>query len=148
MRSKQKSFLKTLEKKSKQGLIFNLSTQYLAFIKYDLGKGREAYDLLLSIRKELSSDSLCLLQKLSLAEKNYSLVVDLAGACYQIEPKIETAIRNAYACAYLSQAEASVGWLETALQDGLENVKEIIQDKAFDTIRNSSYFQEFLKKHS
>lgn len=135
----------TIRQKAKQGLIYNLTTQYLAYLKYDLGKTREAYELLLSIRPELDSDALCLLHKAAFEEKDYPLVAELGGTCFQTWPTAETALRNAYTCAILTQTKAAIGWLQTALKEGLQNIHEILNDESFNNIRNDPEFQDFLK---
>jgi stage IV sporulation protein FB len=130
---------------AKQGIIFELSTQYLAFLTYDRGEKREAYDLLCSIRKELGGDALCLLHKTAFEQKNFPLVIELAGPCFQSWPTAETALLNAYAHAQLKEATPAIGWLQTAISEGLANVQEVIADPTFDAIRGNSSFQEFLK---
>ncbi len=130
---------------AKKGMLFELSTQYLAFLKYEKGEIKDAYDLLRSIREELGTDALCLLHKVAFEQKDFSLVVELAGTCFQTLPSVEIALRNAYAHAHLKQAIPSVGWLQTAINEGLANTKEILSDPVFDSIRKDSSFQELAK---
>ena len=132
---------------TKQGMIYDLATQYLAFLKYDLGKTREAFDLLQSIRPDLSNDALCLLHRAAFDERVYPIVVELAGNCYQTQPSAETALRNASACAALAQPEATIGWLQTAVQDGATNLEEVIKDNSFDPIRSDKAFQNYIQTH-
>lgn len=126
-------------------MIYELSTQYLAFLKYEKGQAKEAYDLLRSIREELAGDALCLLHKVAYEQKDFSLVVELAGTCYQTWPTTETALRNAYAHAQMKQATPTVGWLQTAISEGLGNVKDVLSDRTFDPVRQDPSFQELLK---
>jgi stage IV sporulation protein FB len=130
--------------RAKKGMIYELSTQYLAFLKYESGLIKEAYDLLRSIREELSGDGLCLLHKAAFEQKDFPLVVELAGSCFQTWPTPETALRNAYAHAQLTQPVPSVGWLQTAIHEGLANAPEVLADNAFDPIRSDAAFQELL----
>ncbi len=58
---------------SKEGMIFILATQYLAYLKYEQGDSAIAYKLLLSIREKLSSDAVLLLHKAAFDEKDYPL---------------------------------------------------------------------------
>ncbi|MBI2810773.1 MAG: hypothetical protein HYX67_08105, partial [Candidatus Melainabacteria bacterium] len=134
-----------IRSKAKKGMIYELSTQYLAFLKYEKGQTKEAYELLRSIREELAGDALCLLHKVAFEQKDFSLVVELAGPCYQTWPTSETALRNAYAHAQMKQAVPTVGWLQTAISEGLSNTKEVLSDKMFDAVRQDPPFQEFLK---
>lgn len=134
-----------IRSKAKKGMIFELSTQYLAFLKYEKGEIKDAYDLLRSIREDLGSDALCLLHKAAFEQKDFPLVVELAGTCFQTWPTTETALRNAYAHAQLKQAVPTVGWLQTAISEGLANIQEILSDPIFDPIRTESSFQELTK---
>ena len=132
--------------KAKKGMIFELSTQYLAFLKYEKGESKEAYDLLRSIRDELGGDALCLLHKVAFEQKDFSLVTELAGTCFQSWPTTETALRNAYAHAQLRQAVPTVGWLQTAINEGLANTQAVLSDPLLDPIRQEASFQELLKQ--
>ena len=134
--------------KAKKGMIFELSTQYLAFLKYEKGQTKEAYDLLRSIREDLGGDALCLLHKAAFEQKDFPLVVELAGTCFQTWPTAETALRNAYAHAQMHQAVPSVGWIQTAINEGLANTKEVLSDHVFDSIRQDPSFQQMLKNHT
>lgn len=131
--------------KAKKGMIFELATQYLAFLKYEKGETKDAYELLRSIREELGGDALCLLHKAAFEQKDFPLVAQLAGTCFQTWPTAETALRNAYAHAQLQQAIPTVGWLQTAIKEGLANTHEVLADHVFDPIRQDPSFQEMLK---
>ena len=141
------SELEKIRLDAKKGMIYTASTQYLAFIKFEQGNSLEAYQLLLPIRPELSAEALCLLHKAAFTQKDFSLVADLAAGCFQTLPNYEVALRNACAFAALSQAKPALGWLETAFQEGLENVKEVLQEPYFDAIRTDPHFESFLKHH-
>ncbi|MBS0604608.1 MAG: site-2 protease family protein [Verrucomicrobia bacterium] len=144
---KEEAFKLCLEirSKAKKGMIFELATQYLAFLEYEKGDSKDAYDLLRSIREELGGDALCLLHKVAFEQKDFPLVVELAGTCFQSWPTAETALRNAYAHAQMNQAVPTVGWLQTAINEGLGNAQQVLSDHIFDPIRNDSSFQELIK---
>lgn len=132
---------------SKEGMIHMMATQYVAFLKYDLGHVQEVYDLLAPIQKELSPEALLLLHRVAYDLKDFSLVEEIGGKCFQVMPSQEVALRTALACAALEKAQASVGWLETAFQEGLDNLSEILKESAFDPIRKTDYFQKFSQTH-
>ncbi|MBX3719024.1 MAG: M50 family metallopeptidase [Parachlamydiales bacterium] len=129
---------------ARKGMIYNLATQYLAFLDYESGNSKAAYQLLLSIRKELANDALCLLHKAAFEQKDFPLVAELGGSCFQTWPTAETALRNAYAHAELSQSIPAVGWLETAIEEGIENIDEVFAEKSFDPIRHEEPFQQLI----
>jgi stage IV sporulation protein FB len=138
-------FCQEIRAQAKKGMIYELATQYLAILKYEKGDSKEAYELLRSIHEELSGDALCLLHKAAFEQKDFSLVVELAGTCFQNWPTAETALRNAYAHAHLKQVVPTVGWLQTALNEGLSNSKEVLSDQIFDPMRGDPSFQALLK---
>jgi stage IV sporulation protein FB len=139
-----KRLFEKIKEDAKSGMLYVLASQYLAFLYYEEGKVKEAYDLLLPVREHLPPDTLCLLHRLAFEVKDYSLVLELSGPCYQALPSAEMALRNAYASALLSQPKPAIGWLQTAQQEGLQNLGEVIRESAFDPVRNDPSFQHFL----
>lgn len=138
-------FCQEIRAKAKKGMIYELSTQYLAFLKYERGDSKEAYELLRSMREELSGDALCLLHKTAFEQKDFPLVAELAGTCFQNWPTAETALRNAYAHAHLKQVVPTVGWLQTAINEGLSNRNDVLSNQIFDPFRDDPSFQALLK---
>ena len=132
---------------TKEGMIHMMATQYLAFLKYDVGAVHDTYQMLEPLRDELSHEALCLLHKAAFDEKDYPLVEEIGGTCFQVMPSKEVALRNALACAAMEKPKPAVGWLETAFQEGLENISDIVCGTEFDPIRKSDYFQQFMKHH-
>ncbi len=134
-----------VRKEAKEGMIHALASQHLAFLDYEMGKKREAYLALVPLKDRLDPEGICLLHRLAFEENDYQLVFELAGPVFQLLPEAEVALRSAYACASLAQAEAAVGWLQTALSSGVENLKEIVQEKTFDPIRTNPAFLSFIQ---
>ena len=133
----------SLRASSKEGLIYDMATQYAAFLHYDQGHIAQAYKILIPIKDRLDPDALVLLHRIAFEQGDFSMVMELSGSVFQYTPEAEVALRSAYAAASLKLAEASVGWLQTARQSGVENLKEIILEKTFDPIRTDTAFQEF-----
>lgn len=131
-----------------QGILGTLSAQYLSALNYEAKRVSQAYDLLLPLRGQVSGEGLSLLHLLAYEMKDYSLVKELAGVAYQSQPTIETALRNASAAAVMGEVEAAIGWLETAHQEGLENVKEVVEGAAFSRVKMTPAFQAFLARFS
>ncbi len=137
-----------IRSEAKEGMIYTLATQYLAFLKHDLGKSKEAYELLFPLRSDLSSDALCLLHKVAFEQDNFDLVAELGPGCFTTLQSPEVALRNSFALAKLQQAKPSIGWLETAFQEGLDNLQEVLSSPYFDPIRSEPIFKKFLDSHS
>jgi hypothetical protein len=138
----------SLRSASKDGIIYYTASQYAAFLNFDLGKVKEAYDILLAMKEHLQPEGLCLLHRVAFEQNNDTLVLELAGPVFQLLPQAEVAMRSAYASARLKDIPATIGWLQTAQQCGIENLSEIIKEPAFDTIRSAPEFQFFLNSLS
>ncbi|MCX6989127.1 MAG: site-2 protease family protein [Chlamydiae bacterium] len=132
---------------AKEGLIFNMATQYKAFLEYEQGRQQAAYKLLKSIEQNLAIDGLSLLHKTAFAEKDYPLVKKLAAECFQNFPSVEIALINAYAHAELQESQASIGWLETAVREGLQNIAEAVSLPYFNLLRKDPLFIRWLASH-
>ncbi len=139
--------LEKLRASTEKGVLFITATQYLARIRFEKGLIQETYQLLLSIKEDLSDDFMMLLHFVAFETKDYQLVSELSGKCFQREPSLEVALRNAIASASLNQADEVIGWLEAALREGLQNLLEITQDEVFNTVKQSPQFMTFLKSH-
>lgn len=133
-----------IRKKVSEGVIFQLATQYLAWMQYEAGHLKEAYQLLLPLKEQLTQDTLCLLHRIAFELKDFPVVVQLAAGCYQVLPTVDTAVRNASAHAALAQTTATVGWLETAIQEGIQNLHEVLSDPHFDGVRKDPSFQQWM----
>jgi Zn-dependent protease len=133
--------LEEIRKKAKEGIIFNLTSQYLASLKAERGAHQEVYELLKPIRKDLSPESELHLHRAAYEVEDYPLVVDLAGTAFQLLPDPQIALNSARASAALSQSEATIGWLKAARHAGLENLEPYLSEKIFDFIRETEDFQ-------
>lgn len=127
---------------AKKGIIYNLTTQYLAELKAEKGEYQEVYHLLMPIKKHLNPESQIHLHRAAYKVEDYPLVVELAGPCFQLLPDPLIAINSAEACAALSQVEPAIGWLKAAKKSGIENLESILSKKVFDSIRNHPAFTE------
>ncbi len=141
------SSFEAIRREAKEGMIYLMATQYLAFLKYEKEEKKEAYDLLQPIHTEISPEALCLLHKTAFEMKDFQLVEEIGPNCFQAMPSKEIALRNAFASAALSKEKPAVGWLETAFQEGLENLSQILKGAEFDLIRDTESFQKFTQHH-
>lgn len=129
---------------AKKGMIFNQATEYLAFLCLEQELYKQAYDLLVPIQKEISGEALCLLHKAAFDQKDFSLVTQIGAQCFQSKPHPDIAIRNACASAALHEPTAAVGWLKTAVDEGVVNIESMLAKSIFDPIRQDPLFQELL----
>ncbi|GAB4184563.1 MAG: hypothetical protein Tsb0015_00680 [Simkaniaceae bacterium] len=138
------SLLEDVRKKAKSGIIFQMATDTLAKVFFEMEEPQKSYELLKSVEKNLDIDSKLILHETAFEMEDWQRVKNLAAECFQNEPSKELALRTSMACAQLREPVAAVGWLEAAVKQGLENMEEIVSDDRFDPIRDSEAFQKFL----
>ncbi len=133
-----------LRDETKEGLIYVMATQYASFLNYELGRKKEAYEALKSLKDKLDPQGICLLHKVAFEENDFALVSELSGSVFQLIADVEVTLRNAEAAASLNQVKAAIGWLETALTLGVVDLKNVITSKNFDGIRSDPAFHLFV----
>ncbi len=136
--------LEEIRTKAKEGMIFNLTTQYLADLKAEKNEYKTVYDLLNPIKKHLNPESKLLLHRAAYEVKDYQLVIELAGPSFQHLPDPQIALNSAEACAALSQAESAIGWLKAAHKGGIDNLEQILSKEVFNSIRETPAFKDLM----
>jgi Zn-dependent protease len=131
--------------KAKSGLLYQAATQYLAFLYFQAGRKNDAYDLLLSIENTLADESKVLLHELASDRQNWPLVVKLSTECYQLAPSQQIALNNARGFAHLHQPKPAGGWLQTAYGEGPFNLEKVLNEEAFQGIKQDPDFQHFIQ---
>lgn len=137
-----------LRKQSQQGIIYTAATEQVSKILSDQGRNNEAYQMLLPLEKQLSAEGTALLHQLAFLEKDWNEAARIGALAYQADPTYETALVNAYSHAILDQDRHAIGWLERAIEDGLPDVKQVLDRAEFNTIRNSPLFRKLQERYS
>lgn len=137
--------LEEVREKAKEGMIYSLTTQYLAAIKAEKHEYQSVYDLLKPLKKHLNADSKIHLHRAAYEVKDYTLVEELAGPSYQLLPDPHIALSSAEACAALGKAEPAIGWLNAARKGGIDDLTTILGKEVFDPIRQDPSFQKLLR---
>ena len=133
--------------KSKDAAVKHSAIESVAKIHLSEGEEEKAYELLLNADAQFLKEGKCLLCKLAFERENFALVGKYSREIYELEPTYETAILNAKAFAQMGDAAMGGGWLETASLFGEEyeeRVREDMQHEAFDSVRESEAFKQFL----
>ena len=136
--------LKRLASITKSGVIHTLVSEYMAKILYDKHDYKEAYDLLLPLERYISKEAKVILYLSAYEIGDYKRVIALSGVCFQESQTVDIALRAAESHAMLKDIKRSIEWLKTVKSFGTINLAEIATGKAFDPIRDSEVFQEFL----
>lgn len=128
-----------------KGLLYVTATQLMARILTQQAEYKKAYDLLIPLHNRLSIDYLELYQQLAYRLEDWEESLRAGESAYQIRPSMEVALVNALISGIMNRPSAAVGWLRSSFELGLPNVKETIQKREFDPVRNSEAFQSLLK---
>ena len=129
-----------------EGILCDAATQYCALLLDEKGEGGQAYDLLKPLQERLDPPTLLLLHRLAFDHQDDATIATIGASVFQFYPLAEVALRNAYTAARQKKPEGAIGWLESAEQNGIENLKEIIQEPAFDPIRQDPSFQQLCNR--
>lgn len=133
-----------LRAQSEKGMLFSAATQRLAQMEAEVGRYKEAYEMLSPIQSDVREELYPLFQKGAYEAGDYKLVEKLGNVCYRNTPNAEIAIRNASASAALGKTKAAIGWLKASLREGATDLMPIIDDKLYDSIRNEAAFKSFV----
>lgn len=145
-RDEAKEIFEKVRKITKKGMLYNAATQYVALLKLDAGDKKTAYELLLEIKDQLPDEAKCILHSLAFDENNFPLVAEYSAICYQFNPSLEIALKNAKAYAFLHQAKPSGGWLQTASQFDSFVLDKILEEGVFENVRNDQEFKHFIEE--
>jgi stage IV sporulation protein FB len=135
--------LEKVRKETDHGILFTMATQEMAEIFKEQHRFDEAYKVLLPLKKELTGDQLCLLHFLAYMNRDYETVVELGDGCYQEEPMYQTALINALGHGALMHPEASAGWLDCSIREGLPSLKEVLMSEELEELLTHPLFQKY-----
>lgn len=140
-----KDLLDEIREQTKSGVIYVVATERLAEMSYDNGHYKETYELLSPIQNKISMPTLKFLHQAAYKIGEWKEAIALGDKVFQSYPTYETALLNALCYALIGEDRPAVGWLQCSVREGLPNLKEILQRREFDHIRDKLSFQNFLK---
>jgi len=138
--------IETIRSRVNSGMIYITATENLARLLVDKKELQEAKDILLPIKSQLSPDGLLILFLVEYHLKNWQEVVQLGDRVYKTTPSVGVAMLNAFSHSHLNNPRQAVGWLQSAVQQGVQNLPEILKQSEFDPIRETTLFQDFKNK--
>ncbi len=139
--------LSALCERTKHGILYNESISILAQIRKSRGQLIEAYELLKPVGKQLSAAGKLLLHELAVDLSDYSLASQYASECFQLHPGSKVAFLNARTYAALGKKAVALGWLESAIREGLAADPEAVNEhQEFISLKKEREYQELMKK--
>ena len=110
------------------------------------GDFKEAYNLLLPLKRKLSADGIRLLHQIAYRTGYFKEAISVGDRSYQTYPSYDTALINALCYSLLGEVQPAVGWLQCAVRDGMPNLKSILAKPEFDGIRTNPLFRQLEEK--
>lgn len=135
-------FLK-LREDTKEGIIFTSATEHASEILTEQERLMDAYTLLAPLGKVVSPDGLRLLHQLAYRTGHWDEAISIGNRAFQNFPSYDTALVNALCHSILGQAKPALGWLQTAVDEGLPNLADVLKQREFDLIRDLPEFRHF-----
>lgn len=133
--------MQTLRQKTGSGTIYTTATVYLANIYGNQKKEDEALALLEPIKSRLPLEGRMLLMQLYYKAGRFTDAIAIGHPLYQERGGYDAALLNAFCHAQLGDARSTVGWLQSAIRDGLPNAAVYLAGKEFDPVRQDPEFQ-------
>lgn len=127
--------LQTVRQSTQGGLLHTKATEELGLIFFEEGAFEEVYNLLMPVKKRLSSEGIALLQQAAYRLKKWKEALSLGESLYRLSPNAEVAVLNARSAAMLGETSPTLGWLQRAKKDGAEDLEEILHAPEFDAVR-------------
>ncbi len=136
--------LKGICSRLNKGTMFLSAIQILSKLYFKRHCYEEVFNMLYPQKNVLSLEFLELLQLCGYCTQHYKESREIGEKAFQEAPKAHTALFNALCSARLKQVEPALGWLNSAILEGLVNVEEVLEKEDFDAIRNEKDFIHFL----
>jgi len=125
---------------SKRGIVFIHATELLAELLKELHEERDAFELLFPLYHKISPSALRLLHDLAHQTEHWSQGVEIGKKVYQLFPDYHAALLNAFCHAGLRQVHPAIEWLKCAVNEGLPNLQDILEQSEWDSIRKEDEF--------
>lgn len=127
----------------KKGLLYLKASRLLAILLYENEEYAQAFNILAPLEKNLDISSLALLQKIAFKSEHYKDAVRIGTRVHQEEANADVAYLNALAHAELKEKQATLGWLKTAIEEGLSDLPLKLEDHRFAFLKDSIEFKKF-----
>lgn len=128
---------------TQSGVLYILATYYEALLLNEQGDYKTAYEILYPLKSHLDIPAKKMLQELAYHNREWNEAIQIGNRIFSESPDYDIAFINALSYAELGQAKPSVGWLESAVRQGMPHVGAMLSKNEFDPIRNTDLFQNF-----
>lgn len=137
------SLFQEVKQKAKKGLIFQRASLFLGRIFYLQGELDQAWEQLLPVKDRLEPHDMGIVQKVLYAMGRWQEALEVGEASFNEHPENETARMNALSAAQQGLADRAISWLQYLVQEGEENLRELVKQADFDSVRNVPVWKQF-----
>ena len=138
--------LEEVRKHSGNGLVFVIASQELAENYFEKKEYQKAFEILEPIEDKLMDTGKKLLLKSAFEIEKDEVVLTLAGTMLVSSPDQEIILMALSSAARKKDLEASLGWLQTALDFGCKELKSQLDKPYFLEIKKEPEFLEAIKE--
>jgi Zn-dependent protease len=139
--------LREIREKTQKGMLYISATIQLAKLLAQQNDTSSAYTLLNSIQKQLQGEETQLFYKLAYQTGHFDTAIAVGQRAYHLDPNFDTALTIAFSHALLKEVKPALGWLQRAIEDGLPNIKTVLERDEFQAIRYDAQFQTLCQKY-
>lgn len=133
--------------RTKAGLIYQAATENAAHLLAEKNELKQAYDVLSTLGKRLTPEGLHLLHQLAYSQGKWEQAAALGDRAYHNHPTYQVAIINAASNAALGKIKPAIGWIQSAVHDGIPHLQQVLAKSDFDMIRNDPQFKQLLEEN-
>lgn len=137
---------RNVRRMTEAGVLYTMATNYEAILLKAQGDYKKAYEILHPLKNKLDLSAWEMLQQLAYYNRDWKEAIQLGNRIYSEKPHYEIAFINALSYAELGQEKPAVGWLESAIREGIPNIRVLLSKNEFDSIRSTESFQSLQKK--
>lgn len=136
-----------IREKTKSGWIYLEATLHLAKILQEDGENQKAFDLLISEKGKWGWEGQRILHFLSYATGHFAEGTKIGEALFREQSDPEVAFINALCYAKLGKEEPCLGWLKSAIREGMDS-KAALNEPAFEFLHPLPEYQRLVSTRS
>jgi len=135
-----KEVLEAMRDHLERGPLYAEATAELAYISADEGDMQRAFTLFQGVKKRLSPTYLEIFIEVAYQCQEFEEALEAGERLFKLSADKETALFNAKCSAHLGKKNATCGWLEAALKEGIS--QEVLELPEFSAFREDEVFKK------
>lgn len=126
------------------GMVNVQASQLMSDLYIRQGNIADAYRVLIPLKGKIAPNYLESLHSYAYESQHYQEAIAVGNQLFENNPNYKTALLNALCHARLGDVRPSIGWLQSAISEGLPNPRAIMTKEDFRGISNDPQFRDFI----